>query len=121
MDAYQGTHKRAYVNFRRAGKILLPIGIAVTAVFMVATVIFAILFGFAVASIDPNAATQSDALTAQIAVYTVLMTLSIVLFALGICALIPGIVFTALSAGLRRRDEGNGISYSEFDDPSLNQ
>jgi|GEM_PF-5298214 uncharacterized Tic20 family protein len=108
MDNYQGTHKRAYKNFHRAGKVLLPIGISVSAISLTTFVVFLVCFILEV----ERAGGWKDLAT----LYYILFMLSIVLFVLGICALIPGIVFTSLAHGFRSRDEEHGISYSEFDD-----
>lgn len=113
MDSYQGTHKRAYVNFGRAGKILLPLGIVLTAVFFVATIVFAILMGISLADIPSNTPTES--LPADAIAYIVLFSVSVSICCIGACCLVPGIVFTILSKSFRRKDEENGISYSEFD------
>jgi ABC-type Fe3+ transport system permease subunit len=108
MDNYQGTHKRAYKNFHKAGQVLLPIGIGVSAGSLTTFVTFLVLF---ILEVQRTGGWKELA-----TLYYILFMLSIVLFALGMCALIPGIVFTSLAHGFRSHDEENGISYSEFND-----
>jgi hypothetical protein len=111
MDNYQGTHKRAYKNFRAAGKVLLPIGIVFAAVFTVTFIVFLSIF---ITEASVAGASKTDLSTLGI-VSAVGYGVSILFMVLGYLALIPGIVFTALAHGFRSRDEGHGIDYSEFD------
>jgi len=110
MDSYEGTHKRAYVNFGLAGKILLPLGISLSAVFLVLTAVFTTLF-----VVEVFRLTNPQSWTPLATVFVILMSVSWLFFVIGLLCLIPGIVFTILSKSFRRNDESRGIDYSEFD------
>lgn len=110
MDSYQGTHKRAYENFGLAGRILLPIGISLSSVFLVLAITFAIFFAS-----EASGFTSPQDWTPLATLWVSLLGASWFFFAIGIMCLVPGIVFTILSKSFRQSDEQKGIDYSEFD------